>query len=95
VYPHSFEVSPDGRWLVVANTGGASVSVVDAQQHAVVATLPVGAGPSHVVFDEAGECAYVACSGANTVAVVAPACQEIVATILAGPAGSVPGNDDL
>jgi DNA-binding beta-propeller fold protein YncE len=71
---------------VVANTGGASVTVVDAERHEVVATLAVGVGPSHVVFDPESECAYVACSGANAVAVVAPARQEIVGVIPAGAA---------
>jgi len=67
----------------VANTGAASATIVDAERQAVVATLPTGAGPSHVAFDPDGECAYVACSGSDDVAVVAPARQEVVATIAA------------
>ena len=68
---------------MVANTGAASATVVDTARQAVTATLPVGAGPSHVAFDAASECAFVACSGSDTVAVVVPARGEVVATIAA------------
>jgi YVTN family beta-propeller protein len=70
----------------VANTGAASATIVDARRHAVTATVGVGAGPSHVAFDPDGECAYVACSGSNDVAVLAPARHEVIGTIAAGAA---------
>ena len=41
---------------------------------AVDATAPFADDPD-------GECAYVACSGSNDVAVVVPGCQQLVGTI--------------
>ena len=69
------------RAVASATSATASVSVIDAARHAVVATLPVGAGPSHVAFAPESECAFVACSGADSVAVVVPARREVVATL--------------
>jgi DNA-binding beta-propeller fold protein YncE len=54
--------SPDGRYLVVPNTGSADVTIIDAQKLEVVKTLPSAPGAHGAVFgpkEGGGQYAYV------------------------------------
>jgi len=59
-------MSSDGRWLVVANSLDATVSVVDLARQAVVATVPVGASPATVTISSDSTTAWVGCSLGRT-----------------------------
>lgn len=60
---------------------------IDTSRNAVIAKVPVGMHPAHVVLSPDGRMAYVTNGGDNTVSVVDTAAQRVVATI---PAGSFP-----
>jgi YVTN family beta-propeller protein len=55
------DVSPDGRWLLVANPDNGTVSVVDTQAQRVLHEIPVGQQPEGVTWLGAGPQAAVAC----------------------------------
>ncbi len=59
--PTNPSMSPDGHVLVVPNTVDRTVSIVDLHTRAVVATVPVGAGPLNVEITADGATAWVVC----------------------------------
>ncbi len=61
------DVSPDGKWLLVANTDNGSVSVVDLEQHKVRHEIKVGLQPQGVTWIGAGPRAAVTLYGERTV----------------------------
>ncbi len=78
------------RNAYVTNSGSGSVSVIDSQTNAVVATVPVGAGPSDVAITPDGRFAYVANATAGTVSVIATGSNAVVGaptTVGANPRG--------
>lgn len=70
-----------------AMTGAGAVWVIDASTGTVVAKIPVGMQPAHVVMASDGRTAYVANGGEDTVSVVDTGAQRIVQTI---PVGTMP-----
>ena len=70
-------VSPNGRWLVVANSGSDTLSVIDTHTDQIVETLcarqkpgdPFGAQPNALVFDKSGKTLFVCNGTQNAVAV--------------------------
>ena len=82
----------------VAQTGGVyvaipalnSVVVVDPLTHSIERTIPVGDGPTDVVFTPDGARAYVSNGGSDSVSVIDTATGAVVATIPVGdaPAGA-------
>jgi len=72
--PTGMAVNPVKDEVYVVNTGdksgNGSVSVIDADRNAVVATIPVHKLPYFISVDAAGRRAYVANSGSNTVSVI-------------------------
>ncbi len=58
--PSGVAVDPAAHCVYVANSGSASVSVLDTESNAVVATVQVGRGPVAVAVDPATHRAYVA-----------------------------------
>jgi len=60
------------------------VWAIDAATDTVVAKVPVGMHPAHVVLTPDGRFAYVTNGGENTVSVVDTAAQRVVATIAVG-----------
>nr|MDP2192471.1 cytochrome D1 domain-containing protein [Rhodoferax sp.] len=70
-----------------AMTGAGAVWAIDTATDTVVAKVPVGMHPAHVVVAPDGRYAYVANGGDNTVSVVDTSAQRVVATI---PVGASP-----
>jgi len=77
-------LSPDGKWLIVSNTGESSVCLIDVHAHELRARLPVGAAPAHIAFNPDGELAFIGCEGSDEVAVIDLDRQTIVELIKAG-----------
>ncbi|MBA4063247.1 MAG: hypothetical protein C0501_05960 [Isosphaera sp.] len=79
LHPSGMAVSPDGRFVYVANANSDTVSVIDAKTDAVVETvdvkpeakLPFGSGANAVAVSPDGGTLYVANGTNNCVAVVA------------------------
>ena len=67
-----------------AMVGAGAVWVIDTATDAVVAKIPVGRHPAHVVVASDGRKAYVANGGDNTVSVVDTGAQRVVQTIAVG-----------
>jgi YVTN family beta-propeller protein len=61
-----------------------SVSVVDAENNTVVATIPVHRQPVSIDIDPSGDLAYVANSGSNTVSIVDLKARREIAVLGAG-----------
>jgi YVTN family beta-propeller protein len=64
--PQDLAVTPDGKWLWVANTGPqtsptapTTVSVIDTAKKKVTATIPVHGAPSQIAFSPDGSTAYL------------------------------------
>jgi len=70
-----------------AMAGGGEIWAIDTSTDAVVAKVPVGMHPAHVVLTPDGRYAYVTNGGDNTVSVVDSATQRVVDTI---PVGAYP-----
>lgn len=72
--PTGMAVNPVRDEVYVVNTGtpsgSGSVSVIDTQRNAVVATIPVHRQPYFISVDPVGRRAYVANSGSNSVSVL-------------------------
>jgi DNA-binding beta-propeller fold protein YncE len=70
-------LSPDGRWMVVANTGSDTLSVIDTRKDQIVETICArqnpgdlfGAQPNALAFDKSGETLFVCNGTQNAVAV--------------------------
>ena len=84
IYPHFFALSPDGKWIVVSNTGESSLCLLDAHDHEPRARLPVGGAPAHIAFSPDGELAFVGCESSDQVAVVDLRKQALLELIIAG-----------
>lgn len=67
--PLGLDVSPDGRYVLVANSASGSVSLIETDRNIVVDDLPVGDLPSDVLFVSDTR-AYVALLGDNALAVI-------------------------
>jgi YVTN family beta-propeller protein/VCBS repeat-containing protein len=77
-----------GDRLYVANTVGNSVSVLNANTGATLATIPVGARPSGLVVSPDGQTLYVANQSSNAVSAYSTATGTTLATIpVAAPQG--------
>jgi YVTN family beta-propeller protein len=51
-YPHGVAVTPDGRYVVVANTYGNTLSAIDAATNTVIATIPGERYPNDVLITQ-------------------------------------------
>jgi YVTN family beta-propeller protein len=91
-------LSPNGRWLVVANAGSDTLSVIDARSDVVVETICArqnpadlfGAQPNALAFDKSGKQLFVCNGTQNAVAVFdfAPGQSRLLGLI---PVGWFPG----
>ena len=94
LHPGALALAPNGRWLVVANAGSDSLSVIDTDSDEIAETIGVrqdpsdlfGAQPDALAFDRAGKTLYVGNSMQNAVAVVRfnPGKSELLGCIPVG-----------
>jgi YVTN family beta-propeller protein len=86
--PAAVAASSTRNEIYVVNSGAAgangSISLIDAEHNAVVATIPVHRLPVSIDLDTAGNLAYVANSGSNSVSVVDLKARREIAQIGAG-----------
>ena len=75
--------------VYVADSGSASVTVIDAASDAVVATVPVGSDPSGVAVDPVTGDVYVADTDSDSVSVISASTDKVRATVQL-PVGSAP-----
>ena len=75
--PFSVVVPGDGRYAVVNNAGGSTVSVVDLQARTVVQTIEVGEQPIVVRAHSDGERVFVANEVAGTLVELVPALGDV------------------
>lgn len=103
--PNGIAITPNGRYVYVANNnnnsvpGGDTVSVIDRATNAVVATiaLPALGEPYTVTINAAGTKAYVTNSNSTTISIIDIATNTIIGTITGfdGPSGMVIMPDGL
>lgn len=88
--PAQIALTADGRTLVVANRGDASVSLVDTGSLSETARIPVGAEHPHgLALDDAGGRAFVSCEGTPQTPGRAVAVDlEAEAVLWSAPAGA-------
>src|SRR5438045_8576841 len=68
----------------VANLCANTVSVIDTDTNAVIATIPVGPAPFLMAATPDGTRVYVTNRGGNTVSVIDTATNTVVSTIIVG-----------
>jgi YVTN family beta-propeller protein len=83
--PHMVAVSPDERFLYVANAGSGTISIVERRAGGETRHVEVGGVPMGLALDRPGRRLFVATRDANVVAVVDCAAARVVGRIsLAG-----------
>ncbi len=86
--PVALAASPTRNEIYVVNSGAAdgngSLSVLDAEQNRVAATVPLHRQPVSINLDQAGEFAYIANAGSNSVSIVDLKARREVARIGTG-----------
>jgi YVTN family beta-propeller protein len=86
--PVAVAASPTRNEVYVVNSGAAgrdgSISVINAENNSVAATISVHRQPVSIEVDPKGELAYVADSGSNTISVVDLKARREIAAIGAG-----------
>ena len=68
--PSGIAVTPNGRFVVVADSNSNTASIIDSATNAVVRTLPVGNVPLSVAINPAGTRGYVTNRDSNSVSVI-------------------------
>ncbi len=90
IHPVSVVANPSRSEVYAVNAGkpesNGSISVIDSERNAVVATIPVHRQPRSLDVDTQGNLAYVANSGSNSVSVIDLATRREIATLGAGEA---------
>ncbi|NVN92510.1 MAG: hypothetical protein HXX11_18200 [Desulfuromonadales bacterium] len=83
--PIGIAMNPSGTRLYVANNTSNTVSVIDTETSAVIATIPVGLVPWGIAVNPTGTgYVYVANIGGNSVSVIDQATNSVVKTIGVG-----------
>ncbi|MFI6165472.1 hypothetical protein ACIBCN_01680 [Nocardia sp. NPDC051052] len=82
--PAAIAIDPAAGIAYATNAGSASVSLINTRTHAVVGSIPVGAGPYGVAVDTASHAAYVSDFDADTVSVIDTSTRMVTATIPVG-----------
>jgi DNA-binding beta-propeller fold protein YncE len=76
--------TPDARYSIVTNSGDTFAQVFDARTYKEVKRLNVGQGGSNIGYTRDGKTAFIAVSGANSVAVVEMDRLEVASQLRAG-----------
>lgn len=86
--PTGVTANPKRNEVYVVNTGegqgNGSISVIDTQKNAVVATIPVHRRPYFLDVDPSGDIAYVANSGSNSVSILDLKARQEVGMVATG-----------
>jgi YVTN family beta-propeller protein len=86
--PVAVAASPTRNEIYVVNSGAppanGSLSVIDAEHNAVVATIPLHRQPLSIDLNTAGTLAYIANSGSNSISVVDLTARHEIAQLAAG-----------
>ncbi len=83
--PQGIALSPDGRTLLVANSGSNTVSVIDTTLLIETARISVGTRPGAVLMDRAGKRAYVFNAGSDSLSVIDVQKRAVVTTVPTEP----------
>lgn len=79
--PLDLALTPDGRTLLVANSGSNTVSVIEAPALIETGRIPVGSAPQTLLLDGAGRRAYIFNALSNTISVLDVPRRAVAATI--------------
>jgi YVTN family beta-propeller protein len=82
--PNAIAISPDGKTAYVANSGSATVPVIDAATNTVTKTITAGTTPRAIAISPDGKTAYVANEGSNDVSAIDTATNTVAKKIGAG-----------
>ena len=95
--PRPVEVSPNGRWVYVANHGEDpnTISPIDTSDDTVFQAIRVGTGPTRVGFSTNSDCAYAVNEGSNNMHVIETRTRTVVGILDTGvaprPGAATPG----
>jgi YVTN family beta-propeller protein len=85
ITPHGLSFTKDGSRLFIVNIYNNTLSVIDAQKHELINTIPVGKNPEYVELSPHDTVAYVANLGSdNNVSIINTSTDKVVATIPVG-----------
>jgi YVTN family beta-propeller protein len=76
------EVFAQACMIYVSNSGDNTVSVIDASNNSVVATIPVGSAPSALALNTKGTRVYVANTNSNSVSVIDTSTNQVLVAIM-------------
>jgi YVTN family beta-propeller protein len=83
--PQELALTPDGKTLLVANTGSNVVGLVDAMSRLEVTRIRAGNGPRSIVIDPTGRRAFVFNTMSNTISVIDIPNRGLITTIATDP----------
>lgn len=89
--PEELVLTPDRKFVLSANSGSDTVSVIDASSLVETRRIQVGSGPQSLLVDRAGRRAYVFNTLSGTISVLDLGTFEVTATISSEP-GPVRGD---
>jgi len=82
--PEQFALSPDGKWLYVANEDSATASVVDIHGGAVVQRIPVGSEPEGVGMTPNGRWVLVSNESDDSISIIDATTRKVVKSVPVG-----------
>ncbi len=82
--PHNLDITPDGKYLFVANAGSSDVAVIDITNKQVIKKIPVSTGHHGIDVSPDGKMVYVSGIGSDKVNVIDPVKLELVKQIDVG-----------
>ena len=82
--PHNLDITPDGKYLFVANAGSSDVAIIDIAKKQVIKKIPVSTGHHGIDVSPDGKMVYVSGIGSDKVNVIDPVKLELVKQIDVG-----------
>ena len=82
--PHNLDITPDDKYLFVANAGSSDVAVIDIASNQVIKKIPVSTGHHGIDVSPNGKMVYVSGIGSDKVNVIDPVKLELVKQIEVG-----------
>ena len=82
--PHNLDITPDGKYLFVANAGSSDIAVIDIANKQVIKKIPVSTGHHGIDVSPDGKMVYVSGIGSDKVNVIDPIKLELVKQIDVG-----------